>query len=1851
MKRLLCLIILIVSLLAVVGCSCASESKNNKGKDKNKENETISSTVVSSETDESSPDHTHVMSEWEILDAASCIKVGTRKRECLSCGETQTEAYTTSEHKKDVARAENRVEPTCNSVGGYDSVTYCLYCGVVMETYHVDLPTTDHRMTDIRQTEEYCGSTPVSNVYCGDCGAFVVSLGHRYAKEQTPSTCTESGFEREYCTLCGDSTTTYYEATGHIWQLEIVSEATCISGAETKKVCLACGEVGDISQEEAPLEHNYVSVEPVSDGIIEYKCSECGNSYEVEAQGKVYTVTFELNGGFGIFTQNVEEGKGVVPQTPSKSGYSFDGWYTDQYCTEEYIGQGVYADITLYAKWVEDQELSVKDNSVVMGVDTTFAFDVVINDEADISSLVKVYDVCGNEVNTLITPKGDGIYTVSSEEYKAGAFYYAAVVSPARFADTEQSEKQFTVLGQGYTNISLKKEVELLNADTVYGIIQDEAGYLLLTTAKLSVGGDVAIYEGDVDNVLLILRVTAEKNLLGYNAYSVEVSDYAAVFDSFEMSLSEAISFEGFQLNGGVAKEIEEQFMSSDLYKGAKAAAEALAMAEKITLEIEDFTFIFGIKDGALIVGLEHTFKYKGGFEVKLKIENKLTLKSDVYFNGIDNYAFLATQVVDTNIRVDGSVGYEESFFGTKTEYVTRQKYKELVEKYKEYLKTGAGAAAPSKDGCVTKKRFDLGTVTVPAGTVKFVLNVGFEIDFSVAGAIVGDFNFQTESTFGVRNTLPVSSMDFKVNSIQIYAKAGIEISPMLTVEIGANAFGMVFYADAKIGPYAEAGVAGVLSYNGKKIEAPRGSAYFEVGIKSGAKVGIKYELDLFYKKYKLFDLSYEIYEGKTPIKTYGGKVVDLYFAVVEDELKVSCDCGQSYVFDLDQISTEIVSQDYSKLELVNTVVECQFTVSALSSGNVTAVIHDGKLTLIGATDDVTVTLTVKYNDVIIKDVIILVKTEHTDGCAHNRCDEHSGGNATCTSRAICEKCGMEYGELAEHVLEDGICTVCGDDSSAPAPDGSVITVVDDDTVLFGSYPQTRVTNSTLIENLNKRAGALPTKDSCGEWTDYGYYLAGTVESYMWYVDVSYGSGVYRGVYFTTYRPDDTTQSSYSEQDKNGYLTGTVYWFKFEPVSWTVLRAENGTALILCDMIIDSQAFQNEFYLVGGFSAEYYINGTSIYANNYESSTLRQWLNDVFYDTAFNSLQKDIILLSTVKNNVQSTGENTNKYTCADTEDYVFLLSREELESLIEVESDRVKTATDYAYSQGADGNNEWWLRSPSHYWSYYGMTALSDGSVNLSAAPVDFTQNGVAPALWVNLNSKGDSDDSDENSGEATKGLEYTLNADGSSYSVSGIGSCTGVSNITIPDEYDGKPVTEIAGFAFSGCDNLVSITIGNEVTTIGEGAFSGCKSLASVKLGASVSSINPSAFVLCKSIEEIEVARGNTDYKAIDGNLYSADGKILVKYSTGKQDVEFVIPSTVEKIENSAFRYCKNLSRLVVPDSVVEMGAYAFADSSIVDVTLGKGVTVVSVSAFSGAEKLTSVTMLGDVTGLSSHSFAGCKSLETIELPFSVTTIGYRAFSECRAFTSIVLSCNVTRIESDAFVFCNNLTIYCEVPSQPVGWAKTWNAYTKDVVWGYDNITSDSLYDYVIHNGKAYLLKYKGDEATVTVPTEIDGYKVAFFGSVYSENSTITSVHISDNITSLAYRAFYACENLVIVTIGNDVETIGDEAFYECESLETVVIGSGLKYIGENAFKDCDNLSSIAIPNGVVSIGDYAFNWCKSLTQIIIPESVTAMGYKVFDNCRELTIYCEISEKPEGWKDSWNSDKCPVIWGYGAE
>ncbi len=419
------------------------------------------------------------------------------------------------------------------------------------------------------------------------------------------------------------------------------------------------------------------------------------------------------------------------------------------------------------------------------------------------------------------------------------------------------------------------------------------------------------------------------------------------------------------------------------------------------------------------------------------------------------------------------------------------------------------------------------------------------------------------------------------------------------------------------------------------------------------------------------------------------------------------------------------------------------------------------------------------------------------------------------------------------------------------------------------------------------------------------------------------------------------------------------------------------------------------------------------------------------------------------------------------------------------------------------------------------------------------------------------------------TCGTNVTWTLDGDTLTISGTGAMADYTTTSNAPWYSQKDsittvvisdgVTSIGDYAFAQCSSLTSITIPSSVTSIGRNAFDGCSSLSSITIPSGVTSIGRNAFDGCSSLSSI------------------------------------TIPTSVTSIGSSAFAGCSSLSSITIPNGVTSIGDFAFYECT----------------------GLTSITIPNGVTSIGDFAFYECTGLTSITIPTSVTSIGGNAFYRCSRLTSITIPASVNSIGSYAFTgIADGAVIYYEGTQTDL-----------DKVTGKNNISSPKLKlrsegGNCGANGDNVKWSYYNDGTLVISGTgAMADYNSSSNVPWYSKKDDITTVVISDGVTSIGNRAFYNCDKLTSITIPSGVTSIGDYAFYNCDKLTSITIPTSVKSIGDYAFVYCTKLTSITIPTSVKSIGNGAFNWCTGLTSITIPSSVTSIANFAFESCSNLT------------------------------
>lgn len=198
----------------------------------------------------------------------------------------------------------------------------------------------------------------------------------------------------------------------------------------------------------------------------------------------------------------------------------------------------------------------------------------------------------------------------------------------------------------------------------------------------------------------------------------------------------------------------------------------------------------------------------------------------------------------------------------------------------------------------------------------------------------------------------------------------------------------------------------------------------------------------------------------------------------------------------------------------------------------------------------------------------------------------------------------------------------------------------------------------------------------------------------------------------------------------------------------------------------------------------------------------------------------------------------------------------------------------------------------------------------------------------------------------------------------------------VTVPDTYEGRPVTELMAFCLANSEYLKMLNIGDNIKVIDIWALTNCPVL-----------------------EKINVSEGNQYFTSVDGVLYNKDMTELLCYPNGKTPLEtddkgniigggtLVIPETVVSIRDNAFYMCGNLY----------------------SITFNNGLQKIGNKAFLKCGNLQEINLPNTVTDIGEDAFSYCNAVKALEIPSSVQTIGsYAFFSTASKIEKIVVHKN---------------------------------------------------------------------------------------------------------------------------------------------------------------------------------------------------------------------------------------------------
>lgn len=298
--------------------------------------------------------------------------------------------------------------------------------------------------------------------------------------------------------------------------------------------------------------------------------------------------------------------------------------------------------------------------------------------------------------------------------------------------------------------------------------------------------------------------------------------------------------------------------------------------------------------------------------------------------------------------------------------------------------------------------------------------------------------------------------------------------------------------------------------------------------------------------------------------------------------------------------------------------------------------------------------------------------------------------------------------------------------------------------------------------------------------------------------------------------------------------------------------------------------------------------------------------------------------------------------------------------------------------------------------------------------------------------------------------------------------------------------------------------------------------------------------------------------------------------------------------------------------------------------------GLTSIPDDAFWYCKNLSSVVIPESVTAIGNTAFTSCSALASVNIPEGVKSIGRAAFNGC-AFSSLRIPAGLIEIGEDAFSTIYGLTSIVVDPANPVYDSRD---DSHALIETETNVLLRGCPATVIPNTVTSLHAYAFYGVAGVSSIDIPASVTTLGNYVFGEMSDLTSVYIPATVTSIGLGLFCECSKLTSIVVDSD-NTVYDSrngcnAIIETETnkliapCKTTVIPGTVTAIGQDAYSDNGFLEGeFVIPEGITSIGQTAFTGTL-LESIILPSTLKEIGVLAFSYSKKLKSVTCLAETP---------------------
>ena len=405
-----------------------------------------------------------------------------------------------------------------------------------------------------------------------------------------------------------------------------------------------------------------------------------------------------------------------------------------------------------------------------------------------------------------------------------------------------------------------------------------------------------------------------------------------------------------------------------------------------------------------------------------------------------------------------------------------------------------------------------------------------------------------------------------------------------------------------------------------------------------------------------------------------------------------------------------------------------------------------------------------------------------------------------------------------------------------------------------------------------------------------------------------------------------------------------------------------------------------------------------------------------------------------------------------------------------------------------------------------------------------------------------------------------------------------------------------------------ISSYGVDYSVTGIGESLFNGYTDLTSVSIPNSITYVGKDAFKSCDKIDFL-----------LDGGCYyvgNEDNPYVMLLQVKDTSISSVtINSDCKIIYDEAFKDCRKLKSIVIPDSVTCIGSNAFSGcTSLASVDFNANNCISMGSSdypvFAGCTSLSSVTFGDKVKIIPEYAFYGCAGLTSIAVPASVTNIGVGAFVNCNFKVMRSMGTTPATMTEDPFPTVD--TVY--VPSDKV------TTYKKSTVWkrkevfavgNYNIKAASSNTDRGIVSGTGSYLVCENVELTATPAAH---YRFDSWTDGNTDNPRVVTVK-----GDKTYTAQFVGEDCEITGSGTNgsVTGIGTQHYGDTVAI-TAVANTGYHFV-KWSDGNTDNPRQIVVTQGLSFTPEFEIS---SFTITTYAENGTVIGGGTYTYGTQVTL-----------------------------